>query len=391
MKYTISDLIEWFPLKQQVERFYPFTLKELKELEGVLDFSNISFNRIISWDRKLLQEFSHKFDWSQLSWNPSVMWNDDLVKKFENYIDWTSATANLNFPWTRVRFFKVKDLIDWGSMDDLPVRQTIDDITFLNKQQKGFLGRYQNVEWSAYLIERFKDDLNWGLIGGNSSIPFSEYFFRTYIDRLYFIHVLTNSWLLRDENLSLLNKIAYVDFNHLSEWKEDWTAEFITRNQEHLNWDLLSANQNLPWNTDLLLKYEGKWNWYAMSGNRNVPWTWDLIEKFEDLWKWTDASDPYLSLYRSMSTNPSLPWSQEFVERFGHHMEFGGVKQLGEEEFTFLFGISSNTKIDWDIDFLLKYKDQWDFEGLAANEAVYKAIEKVAGDGEIIKLLKAIL
>ncbi len=390
MKASISDLISWVPLKQQIERYYPFEFNDLKAFEDIIDFSNISLNRNLSWDTKVLDEFSHRLEWSKLSSNPSVKWNNLLVEKYKNYIDWTSATSNKNFPWTKMMFHKYKDSINWESINDLPVRYSVDDITFLTKEQRKYLGRFKNVDWDGYMIERFKDDFDWELILRNPSIPFSEYFFKTYKDNFHFIQIITHPWLLRDENLSFLDQIAYVDFNLLSEWKEDWTIEFIINHEDELNWDLLSANQNLPWSMDFLLKYEDKWNWNAMSGNRNVPWTWQLIEKHEVEWCWQEDSDPFLSLYRTMSTNPSLPWSKEFVNTFGHHMEFGGVKQLGEDEFTFVFGISSNTKIDWDIDFLLTYKDKWDVDALEKNEAVYSAIAKNAGKNEIVNLLKVI-
>jgi hypothetical protein len=389
MKPNISDLIPWFPLKHSIERFYPFTFNELKELEVLLDFSVISCNQRIEWTEAILEEFSLNYCWAGLSSNPSVKWTPDLIEKYKNYIDWHHAAGNKSFPWTKMLFFRFKDLMDWDTLDDLPIRLNADDIGLLKKEQIWNLARFENVEWEISLIERYKDQLDWICIGRNRAMPYSEYFFNKYKHKIcYYIQFLVNSWLLRDENLPFMEKFAMIEFGLLSEYKEDWTLEFIEEHEDQLNWDNLSLNEHLPWSREFLMKYEEKWNWFDMSGNKSVPWTWELIEKHEHEWNWREDDDPNVSLYRTMTNNPSLPWSRKFVERFGHHLSFGSTEQVGDNEYEIRFGVSSNQLIDWDIDFLLKYKDLWDIEALGNNEAVYSAIENHLGKGHMCKLLK---
>ena len=390
MKPDITQLIPWFPLRQMVEGFYPFTWQELKENQAIIDFDNLSGNRRVQWNFEIIEEFSHVLNWSALSRNPSVRWNEHAISQYRNYIDWTEAANNETFPWTKQMFFKYKDVMDWGKLQDVPVKLGIDDVTFLTREQRMQLARFNKVDWSAWMIERFKDDLDWEYLARNPSIPFSEYFFTAYKDRILFIDIISHPWLLRTENLALLNRIEFVEGNQLSRWKEDWTMEFILDYEDLLNWELLSANPYLPWSEEFLYKHEDRWSWYQMSGNRNVPWTWDLIEKHEDEWNWKDDSDPYVSLQTTMSTNPALPWSQEFVDRFWHHMEFGGIKKLAENEYSFQFGITSNVKIDWDLDFLLKYKDLWDADALEKNEAVYNYIKSLIPEKDLLHLVKAL-
>jgi hypothetical protein len=364
--------------------------EEIMANQSIIEFDNLSFNRKVNWNFEIIEEFSHLLNWVGLSGNPSIQWHENEITKYQNYIDWTEAANNPTFPWTKLLFFKYKDFIDWKRIPNLPVKLGIDDITFLTKDERRQLAWYKNVDWSAWLIERFKEDLDWEQLIYNPSLPYSEYFFTAYDDRLYFIDVVTHPWLMRDENLEILDRIAFVNFDYLSEWKQDWSLDFIEEHKESLNWELLSSNQFLPWSEDLLYKYEDRWNWHSMSGIRNVPWTWELIEKYENEWNWKDDSNPYENLHRTLSTNPSLPWSQKFVDRFWHHMEFGGVKKLAENEYTFQYGISSNEKIDWDLDFLMKYKDLWDIDALEMNETVYNYIKSVVPEKDLLHLVKAL-
>lgn len=391
MKPNITQLIPWFPLKRLIERFYPFNFQEIRENQSIIDFDILSFNRRVHWSIDIIDEFAHLFNWAGISSNPAIPWKESEIAKYGNYFDWTKAANNESFPWTKYLFFKYKDFIDWAYMDDLPVKLVIDDITYLNKEQRGYMAEFKNVDWSAWLIERFKDDLDWELLPRNPSIPYSEYFFTAYKDRIYFIDLVTNPWLLRDENLSLLDKIAYVDFNNVSQWKQDWTLDFIEKNKELLNWDLLSSNKYLPWSEELLEKYSDRWNWFEMSGHRNFPWSWQIIEMHEHEWNWQDRSDPYISMFRTMSSNPSLPWSRAFVERFGHYLGFGSTEQINDDEYQLLFGISSNRKIDWDLEFLLKYKERWDLESLSNNEAVYNLIKDWENEGISLEILKYLI
>jgi hypothetical protein len=390
MKPDISNLMTWFPLKHSIERFYPFTSDDLQECEKFLDFCNLSFNRKIVWNENILREHSHELCWSAITTNPSVPWDAKLVHTFENYITWQEAANCQNFPWTRELFFKYKDFLDWDNLYEMPVKLQQADFYRFNSEQLSHLIRFQNIPWTVGLIESYQYDFNWELLGDNTGLPYSENFFKTFHQHFSYSRVLGHPWLLRDENLAILERIAFIEYNLLSQYKEDWTDEFIERHKHFLNWDLLSANMNLPWSKDFLYRYEHKWNWFEMSGNTNVPWTWELIEKYEEEWNWQVDDDPYISMFGTMSSNPSLPWSRKFVERFGHHIGFGSVEQVGENEFALLFGISSNRKIDWDIDFLLKYKDRWDIEALGNNEAVYNTIEKMVSMEKMLDLFKAI-
>ncbi len=391
MKPDISDLISWFPLKQSIERFYPFTSDEMLEYEKFLDFGNLSFNRNIAWSEYILREYSDKLCWTALTSNPSVPWDAKLVHTFENYINWQVAANCPHFPWTRELFFRYKDLLDWLNLYEMPVKLHQDDFRRFNSEQLSHLIRFENIAWTMELIERYEYDFNWDLLGSNPGLPYSENFFKTFHEHFSYIQVLGHPWLMHDENLAIMERIAYIEYNLLSQYKEYWTEEFIERHAEQLNWDLLSSNQNLPWSKDFLLKYEDRWNWHEMSGNIKVPWTWELIEKYEEEWNWQVDDDPFISLMGTMSSNRALPWSRKFVERFGHQLGFGSVEKLGEDDYALLFGISSNRKIDWTLDFLLKYKDKWELEALGNNGAVYSLIKSLVGEDKLLQISKILI
>jgi len=250
MKPNISDLISWFPLKHSIERFYPFTIDELHEVEDSLDFGNLSFNRKIAWSENILRDYSHLLCWSAITTNPSIPWDTKLVHTFENYINWQGAANCKHFPWSNELFFKYKDNLDWDNLYEMPVRLGEGDFFRFNVEQLSHLIRFQNIDWTLDLIERHQDDFNWSMLCDNPGIPYSENFFKTYHQYFSYSQVLGHPWLLREENLAILERIAFIEYNLLSQYKQDLTEEFIESHKHLLNWDLLSSNK---WLTGVLI------------------------------------------------------------------------------------------------------------------------------------------
>ena len=228
------------------------------------------------------------------------------------------------------------------------------------------------------------------LVSCNPGIPFSKDLYYKYFDRWDHSSLRANKRLISDSYIFEFLSFATLDFSSISTYKEDFTLNFIKYYEEELEWYYLSENKHLPWDQDILEMYEHRWNWYKMSGNTSVPWTWKLVEKYEDKWNWCGDDEEYLSSFDSMSANSSLPWSKAFVERFGHHLGFDSVEQIGENDYILKAGISSNRKIDWDIDFLLKYKHQWEIDSLSGNSAIYSMFERLAGREQILNLYRVV-
>ena len=62
-----------------------------------------------------------------------------------------------------------------------------------------------------------------------------------------------------------------------------------------------------------------------------------------------------------LSRNTSLPWSIELFEKYKDQWDWGGL--------------SSNTSLPWSIELIEKYKDQWDWSYLSSNTSLPWSIE----------------
>jgi hypothetical protein len=391
MPGTITDLLPWFPLKRLIELYYPFTINDLKTLESTLDFEPISRNSKISWNKKILDSFKDKLWWGGLSYNPSVVWDNETISRYEGKIRWQNALEHPNFAWSRELFLKHRDDFDFLNILQIPVELKESDLELFSPEQLRYICLIENLPWSEALLEKYKDVFDWEIVSSNPGIPFSKDLYCKYFDRWDHNSLQANKRLISDSYIFEFLAFATLDFSAISAYKEDWTMRFINWYEKELDWDQLSGNKHLPWDQGIIEKFEDRWNWFVMSGNRRVPWTWELIEKHEDEWNWCGDDEEYLSSFYSMSANSSLPWSRAFVERFGHHMGFGSVEKIGENDYNLKAGISSIHEIDWDIDFLLKYKHQWEIDSLSGNSAIYSMLEKVVGRKQILNLYRVVV
>lgn len=164
--------------------------------------------------------------------------------------------------------------------------------------------------------------------------------------------------------IDLISNYYPLDLNTLLEFKEN------------LNWQLLSANENLEWdlgnenpfekdlNWDEINLYDYlfglvtqkevyylfdfsfiKWDWKELSKNKSLPWSIELIENYKAKWDWGE-----------LSRNESLPWSINLIEKFTYQWDW---KILSEKE-----------NLPWSIDFFEKYIDKLDFQYLSRNESL---------------------
>lgn len=391
MPGTITDLLSWFPLKRMIELHYPFTQEHFKSLESTFDFKIISRNTQIKWDKTILESFENKLCWESLSNNPSVRWDKEAIFRYENRISWNNAIHHPDFDWTKELFMKYIHLYDFTNIYRIPVELEESDLDCIPLSQISTICNVENLPWSEALIEKYEDHFQWYLLSSNPGIPFSKDLFWKYFDN-WDHRILLNS--NRLVSTSFISKFLPFMYNHslrMAHLEEYINLSFLKYYFEGFFWQDLSSNKHLPWDQGILEKYEEHWHWNEMSVNTSVPWTWSLIERYEDQWNWCgdDDGDEY-SIYCSMSANPALPWSKSFLERFGHHMKFGEGWEIGDNHSLIRAGISGQRAVDWDIDFLLKYKHQWEIESLGNNTAIYTMIEKLVGREQILNLYRVV-
>ncbi|TRZ65911.1 hypothetical protein D4R20_01330 [bacterium] len=105
--------------------------------------------------------------------------------------------------------------------------------------------------------------------------------------------------------------------------------------------------KSYPLPQSLISKYKEIINWEVLSGNQNITWTDDLINQYANKLDWANA----------ICKNPSMPWSIDFIVK-----NLG--KTLSKNE------ISGNRGIPWSYDLINRFKEQWNWHWLVANESI---------------------
>ena len=85
-----------------------------------------------------------------------------------------------------------------------------------------FLCSFENINWSVELIEKYKDQWDWGRLSRNTSLP--------------------------------------------------WSIELIEKYKDQWDWSYLSSNTSLPWSIELIEKYKDQWDWRELSWNESIHW-----------------------------------------------------------------------------------------------------------------------
>lgn len=99
-----------------------------------------------------------------------------------------------------------------------------------------------DLSWSASLLEKCKDKVDWSEVSQNSSII--------------------------------------------------WTIPMLQQFQKFIDWDKLSASINNDSLTpEAIETFKDFWNWHELSDNRELDLTDDLLDKYADLWDWERIID----------------------------------------------------------------------------------------------------
>jgi hypothetical protein len=75
-----------------------------------------------------------------------------------------------------------------------------------------------------------------------------------------------------------------------------------------------------------------------------------LLKQYEFEWNWYE-----------LSKNQTIDWSIELIEKFTDEWEIWGIKRWDWHE------LSNNKNLDWNIVFIEKYKDKWSWQQLSKN------------------------
>ena len=111
---------------------------------------------------------------------------------------------------------------------------------------------YRYYPLSNEIIEKFKNEINWGVISSNQT--------------------------------------------------RNWDQSFIEKFADKWNWDSMSSNPKLPWSLSFLKAYPGKFISSSQTLNPSLPWSFEFITQYEKNWN-----------FHSLPLNKGIPWTQELI------------------------------------------------------------------------------
>lgn len=95
------------------------------------------------------------------------------------------------------------------------------------------------------------------------------------------------------------NKLSMEALNELrtiGAWKQmseefPWNEEQLERFKNNVDWNLVSANENVAWSISLIERFKNRLNWKELSQNdSNHLFQPEIIRAFADYWDWSELS-----------------------------------------------------------------------------------------------------
>lgn len=115
----------------------------------------------------------------------------------------------------------------------------------------------------------------------------------------------------------------------MSAWKQmsaefAWNEEQLERYKNNVDWDLVSANENVAWSLSLLERFKNRLNWKVLSKNNSKHiFQAEIIRAFADFWDWSRLS-------------AQDGWSLGMIEEFKDRIDWAELVNngyLGDESF----------------------------------------------------------
>jgi hypothetical protein len=157
------------------------------------------------WNANLIYTFKDYLDWSEILSNPNINWNIDLLETFKDY-------------------FEQEKLPDYGNMEfnSEPINLSI------KKSQFAILSLNEGHFWSEDILDFYFDVLNWRLLSGNKSIPWSNNLIRKYSNKWYWKRVHDSKKINQNETDLSTNYAIFWDKNLLEEFSEKLDFWYIS-------------------------------------------------------------------------------------------------------------------------------------------------------------------
>ena len=267
-----------------------------------------------------------------------------IVKFLEEHISFFFNHLCLEYPLSEYIIEKYKNQLDWE-----------------------LLSSNEHLKWSDGLIGKFENYWIWESLSGNENLPWSDNLIIKY----------SNKWNWKEkENVwdccLSENKSVKWSFNVLKEYQEriDWGMisgntellnkypEILKEFPDRLNWDSISGNEFLNFNEDLIEIHSSYWNWDILCGNRAINWTKDLINKYQSNFNFETFKEKNCELWLNnnwdYNSEPKVTKDKYSAEELNTELKNPEWHKMSYED-----------RVPWSLDILEKYKDYWDWDHLS--------------------------
>jgi len=320
----------------------PWSISFIEKYKNNIDWNAAS--RAIPFDEVIIEKYKSKFDWVDLSVRFEFPWSIELIAKYIDKWDWYFLSRNdYNMPWSFSLLKKYEDYWDWSTISrNNSIKWDVFLLeAFKNKLDWKCLSSNKNLPWSIELIEKYENRWNWHLMGINAGLPWSEDFIEMYC-----------------------HKICLKCFSQISCFP--WSLSFLDKYAEELDWHNLSGNESLPWSEDFIDKYNDRFDWYnfrSMSENESLPWSENFIDKYKDRFDW-----------KAISSNKGIKWSSNMLLKYQERLNWNKI--------------ISNKNVKLSTKLLLKHIDKLDWNYIYNDENLFKQIFENLNENQILELIE---
>lgn len=287
------------------------------------DWKELSANSSIIMTEKLLT-LNYGWDWEKLGSNPNIKWTDKLIKKGEWITSWKGLSRNPSLDWGINLIKKYENLWDWETLSKSELILWDQDLitTFKEKWHWFKLCMNVSIKWDRKLIEEFKDKVEWYALGLNKGLTVSDNDIEFYQDCWRWDTLCANEAIVIDSNflkkyrshINFQGRLSYggggkdhywvpeflenktlnigVDEIKKLSMENQWKKGYVYCNEnpnEPGEWVFLSKTRNLT--KSILTEFHGFLDWDVLSANEFLPWDIDLVLQFKDLWNWEIMMD----------------------------------------------------------------------------------------------------
>lgn len=225
-------------------------------------------NRSFPMDIDFIEKFDHILNWEKLSANSLLSWKNEILEKYRNKLHWDLLSKNHVVKWDYYSIIKFSEFINFEEISS-----------------------NRSIIWSDELIELFDDKWNWNALLRNRSFPWTKSLVENKIDRINI------DWLEKYDRDTKIKKTLSFIFDLKDEYKNAmfdrfdldeknifkklssetniiWSNDFIDKNIDLLDWDLLSENIKAINSFETLSKFAHK-----LKVSENI---WNIIESYID-------------------------------------------------------------------------------------------------------------